>query len=455
MWDRIRIGRSLAGRSGDGAGDADGAPPGPDADGRVPGGPPVAGRLAGGRSRTRACPPSRAYTVPLDGSGTTDAQTFTVTSSNPDIAASIVSGPFWTVNVQYTNPPIPRTTSVARWSSSSSTAPARQTLTRRTPSSTSSSSPTTAIIRVRVNTSPAWPPASRAPRTTWSRAVPRTRTARAAAGSRTRRSPTRTSSRWRSPARDQLAMANSGGTNSNDTQFFITTGSPNSELGYNYTIFGQMVPNPTSSTVTVGPDDAGQAHADPGHDQSQPWQRELAARSTADLHVGDAVEHATPAARCCSTPARRRPAQTATITVTATDPTNGPAVSQTFNVTVGAYAGPTDPSINFRPFANASTASTTPGPSDDRSRSTGHERLSGHDQARDADLLASSRSRPTGRSRNFNPSTGTLTYTPNPGFSGNDTLQLRGHRHGPADRRRRRPPATPARSRSRSRRPRR
>ena len=48
---------------------------------------------------------------------------------------------------------------------------------------------------------------------------------------------------------DQLAMANAGGTNSNDTQFFITTGSPNSELGYNYTIFGQMVPNPTSSTV--------------------------------------------------------------------------------------------------------------------------------------------------------------------------------------------------------------
>ena len=39
---------------------------------------------------------------------------------------------------------------------------------------------------------------------------------------------------------NQLAMANAGGTNSNDTQFFITTGSPNSQLGYNYTIFGQL-----------------------------------------------------------------------------------------------------------------------------------------------------------------------------------------------------------------------
>ena len=49
-------------------------------------------------------PAQQGYTVPLDGSGTTDAQTFTVTSSNPDIAANIVSGPFWTVNVQYTDP---------------------------------------------------------------------------------------------------------------------------------------------------------------------------------------------------------------------------------------------------------------------------------------------------------------------------------------------------------------
>src|SRR5262249_33540201 len=40
---------------------------------------------------------------------------------------------------------------------------------------------------------------------------------------------------------DQIAMANAGGTNSNDTQFFITTGSPNSDLGYGFTIFGQMI----------------------------------------------------------------------------------------------------------------------------------------------------------------------------------------------------------------------
>src|SRR5262249_18349133 len=38
----------------------------------------------------------------LAASGATDAQSFTVTSSNPDIAAAIATGPFWTINVQYT-----------------------------------------------------------------------------------------------------------------------------------------------------------------------------------------------------------------------------------------------------------------------------------------------------------------------------------------------------------------
>ena len=44
--------------------------------------------------------------MPLDGSGTTDDQTFTVTmdSGNPDITASIPQQNFWTIDVQYTDP---------------------------------------------------------------------------------------------------------------------------------------------------------------------------------------------------------------------------------------------------------------------------------------------------------------------------------------------------------------
>ena len=42
--------------------------------------------------------------------------------------------------------------------------------------------------------------------------------------------------------------------------------------------------------------------------------------------------------------------QTATITVTATDPTDHTTATQSFTVTVSAYSGPTDPVINFVPL---------------------------------------------------------------------------------------------------------
>ena len=53
-------------------------------------------------------PSLQGYAQPLAGAdGFTDPQTFTVTSSNPDIVASIAQGPFWTVNVSYTDPTNP------------------------------------------------------------------------------------------------------------------------------------------------------------------------------------------------------------------------------------------------------------------------------------------------------------------------------------------------------------
>ena len=45
-------------------------------------------------------PALQGYTVPLlAASGDTDPQTFTVSSSNPDIGVSIAQGPFWTIGV--------------------------------------------------------------------------------------------------------------------------------------------------------------------------------------------------------------------------------------------------------------------------------------------------------------------------------------------------------------------
>ena len=50
-------------------------------------------------------PAQQGYTLPvLANAGTTDDQTYTVTSSNPNIAVSIAEGPFFTVGVSYTDP---------------------------------------------------------------------------------------------------------------------------------------------------------------------------------------------------------------------------------------------------------------------------------------------------------------------------------------------------------------
>ena len=47
-------------------------------------------------------PSSQGYEVSLDGSGSANPQTFSVTSSNPDVKAAVATGDFWTINVTHT-----------------------------------------------------------------------------------------------------------------------------------------------------------------------------------------------------------------------------------------------------------------------------------------------------------------------------------------------------------------
>ena len=48
-------------------------------------------------------PAQLGYQLPLDGSGDTDpSQTYTATSSNPDIKVSVAQGQFWTLTVSHT-----------------------------------------------------------------------------------------------------------------------------------------------------------------------------------------------------------------------------------------------------------------------------------------------------------------------------------------------------------------
>ena len=133
------------------------------------------------------------------------------------------------------------------------------------------------------------------------------------------------------------------------------------------------------------------------------------------------------------TPRQAKPGETATITVTATDPTDGTTASQSFNVVVGDYVGPTTSSaignINFKPYANPVSESTY------ENMPTAIQ-LSGQNTYPDTSVkvpltysLAVDPSH--GTVTNFNASTGTFTYTPDPGYVGTDTFEYEVTAYGP------------------------
>lgn len=434
MWDRIRIGRSLAGRSGEGAGARAARrsarrPIVESLEGR-----PLMASLAPISNLT--VPAQQGYTVPLDGSGTTDAQTFTVTSSNPDIAANIVSGPFWTVDVQYTDPSnsandFSGPLVFQLFNSAGSTTLTPNTVSMITEFTNDGYYTNTGKYITRVQSgfpnSDDWVVQGGAPNPdgTGNSGQPGTPFANESV------------QQLAFTGNDQLAMANAGGTNSNDTQFFITsladpaTANPNSVLGYGYTIFGQMIPNPTSSSVpsdqtTLTKLTQIPTSTNPSTGLSQPVNNPIFTSVT--------LSNTNPSGTLLLDTTQAKAGETSTITVTATDPTTGTSTTQTFNVTVGAYGGPTGsssnpPPINFRPYATAATVSAQQGQASTITLSG----TSGYPSTTSSSTLSYSLvSQPAhGTVTNFNPSTGTLTYTPNPGFSGTDSLQFEVNATGP------------------------
>src|SRR5262249_43594425 len=144
----------------------------------------------------------------------------------------------------------------------------------------------------------------------------------------------------------QLAMANAGGTNSNDTQFFIThlnnpaTGNPNNSLGYGYTIFGQMVPNPTSTSSGSIPSDLTTLSKLTQIPTSTNQNTGLSQPDINPLITSATLSNTNPSGTLLIDTTQAKQGETATITVTATDSVTGQQTSQTFTVTVGAYGGP-------------------------------------------------------------------------------------------------------------------
>ena len=137
----------------------------------------------------------------------------------------------------------------------------------------------------------------------------------------------------------QLALANSG-PDTNDSQFFVTT-EPVSELNYAYTIFGQLVAGQDvlaeMTKVAVG-----------GTSNTTPTDPITFTQASLSSTSPDGVVHID----TTQAPANA----TSTVTVTATDVTDGSTTTQSFPVTVSAFdttnpdrpfLGPYDSSVNI------------------------------------------------------------------------------------------------------------
>ena len=193
----------------------------------------------------------------------------------------------------------------------------------------------------------------------------------------------------------QLAMANTGQPDSNDTQFFITTAAP-SFLDGGYTIFGQVV----SGLDLVNEMTQVALTSDPVNTQfdSYPVSPIVVNSETLSSFNPDGVLHID------TTQAQID--ETSTITVTAHDPTTNTSQTQSFMVTVAANP----------PTANPQSLST---PQDIAVPVT----LTGSDP--DTPPL------PLTYSVTTEPAHGTLlgtapnlTYTPDPGYFGSDSFQF-------------------------------
>ncbi len=361
-------------------------------------------------------PALQGYTVPLlANSGTTDAQTFTVTSSNPDISASVAQGPFWTLGVSYNDATIP-----SHSFTGSLTFQLFQTLTPNT----------VKMITQFTNDGFYVNSGNYFPRIVSNFDSPTTTVIQ---GGSTSATGTGTGGEPNTPFAnenvqqlaltgvDQLALANAGGTDTNNTQFFINTG-PADALGYNYTVFGQLV----SGQATL----AKMAQVPV---QANPVSGELSQPVNPLKITSASLSSTSPDGVVILDTTQAKPGETATITVRATDPADGTTTSQSFNVLVGPYIGPTNSStignVNFKPYANPVAAAAY-------DNVATQVQLSGQstypDTTVSAPLTYDLISQPShGTISNFNGLTGTVTYTPDPGYLGADSFQYVATETGP------------------------
>jgi cyclophilin family peptidyl-prolyl cis-trans isomerase len=358
-------------------------------------------------------PAQQGYTLPLlANAGTTDAQTYTVTSSNPNISASVATGPFWNVGVSYTDP-----TNAANDFTGNLTFQLFQGLTPNTVSEISNLTNNGYYVNsgkffsrivsgfVVQGGSPTLNGLEPNPPVTFAN---------------------ENVQQLAFTGVDQLAMANSGGTDSNTSQFFITLANQNSGLGYGFTIFGQLL---------TGVDTLNQMAALPVMTNTAPNNQnpEVSQPDNPLTITSASLSSTNPNGVVIIDTTQATQNQTSTITVTATDPTNGSTTTQSFLVTVSAYGGPTsgsDLTLNLRPYANDSA----PIVAENTATPIQLNGVNGNPAGTTSTLTYSLLTQPThGTVTDFDPSAGTFTYTPDPGFVGTDTLTYQTSATAPSD----------------------
>jgi cyclophilin family peptidyl-prolyl cis-trans isomerase len=361
-------------------------------------------------------PALQGTTIPLLAANTSsDAQNFTVTSSNPDISVSTAAGPFWNVGVSYSDPANPSTSFTG-------------TLTfdlfgKQTPNTVNKITEFT-NDDFYVNSGMYFPRVVSnfdGPGTTVIQGGSTNNEGTGSSGQAGTPFANENSQALALTGTDQLALANAGGTDTNDTQFFINTGSVNG-LGYNYTVFGQLVAG--QSTLSQMAAIPVQANSATGEDSQPVYPLKITSTSLSTTDANGAV---------IIDATQAKPGETATITVTATDPTDGSSTVQTFPVTVGAYSGPTTESsignVNFKPYA-AAVSGTAYVATPLAVQLVGTDTYP--DKSVSVPLSYALASQPEhGTVTDFNPATGRFLYTAAPGYSGPDSFTYTVTANGP------------------------